>query len=353
MRLLNLQLGGGGGAATAAPSSPSLQDLFGPSSAVAKGEPPAPPRVVTPPKPRLVIPHGTTRIVEDLPADEYHADPCEGPSLSSSIANILDRDSPSKAWAAHPKLGGKARKHTEAFTRGTLIHALMLGEEESIEVVRADDFKTKAARAQRDEAFAQGRTPVIEADFDEASVAAQRITTKMAGLGIVLYGKTEVSAFWTEIASSGERVQCRGRWDHVAAVDGRVVIHDMKSTIRAHPDLLAKKIDDYGYCTQSAAYCRAAEEIYGVPRGQVTYLLVFVELAEPYEVTPVALSQGFADIGERRWQRAVDTWARCLREGRWPGYVDRVVTVAPPVWTVRRELEREEDDESGDAAREE
>jgi hypothetical protein len=37
-------------------------------------------------------------------AEKYHADPCVVPSLSSSIAKILLRESARKAWFSHPRL---------------------------------------------------------------------------------------------------------------------------------------------------------------------------------------------------------------------------------------------------------
>ena len=37
-----------------------------------------------------------------IPAADYHADPCEVPSLSASIASLLVNRSPFHAWSAIP-----------------------------------------------------------------------------------------------------------------------------------------------------------------------------------------------------------------------------------------------------------
>ena len=42
--------------------------------------------------------------VYSLPDDAYHADPCPGPSLSSSVAKLMLDRSPLHAWHAHPRL---------------------------------------------------------------------------------------------------------------------------------------------------------------------------------------------------------------------------------------------------------
>ena len=147
-------------------------------------EPAEPP---PPPKPKRVIPADFEGLVEDLPADEYHADPCERPSLSASIAKVLDRSSPLHAWAAHPRFGGRAPvRESKALARGTLLHALLLGESDRIEVVHADDWRTKAAKAARADANAWGRIPTLVGDLERTQVVADAITERLDELGLVL-----------------------------------------------------------------------------------------------------------------------------------------------------------------------
>src|SRR4051794_7079341 len=105
----------------------------------------------------------------DVTADEYHADPCEQPSLSVSIATEMTRRSPLHAWQLHPKLGGLRREPTSAMDDGTLIHALLLGKGlDRVAVFDVPDFKKKAAQEARDSATAEGKCVVKKSDFDSA-----------------------------------------------------------------------------------------------------------------------------------------------------------------------------------------
>ncbi len=297
-------------------------------------EPAEPP---PPPKPKRVIPADFEGLVEDLPADEYHADPCERPSLSASIAKVLDRSSPLHAWAAHPRFGGRAPvRESKALARGTLLHALLLGESDRIEVVHADDWRTKAAKAARADANAWGRIPTLVGDLERTQVVADAITERLDELGLVLVGASEVTMFWLEEADDGTRVQCRGRIDHLRGTQ----VYDLKSAASAHPDAIQRQVDALGYAIQRAAYVSGLERVLNAP-GRVEFTFIFAELEAPFVVTPVRLNGEFRALGERRWRRAVNLWARCVNEGNWPSYADRVLELAPPRWAMANELERD------------
>src|SRR4051812_45119883 len=96
--------------------------------------------------------------IHDLSADGYHADPAEQPSLSSTIARRLLDSSPLHAWTEHPKLNPnyKPKKPRHAFDVGTACHALLLEGRNAVSVVDAENWKTNAAKALRDEAYAAG-----------------------------------------------------------------------------------------------------------------------------------------------------------------------------------------------------
>jgi hypothetical protein len=94
----------------------------------------------------------------DCSKEQYHADPTEVPSLSYSVAKILLTESPMHAYYYHPRLGGHVREQTKAMGKGQVIHKLLLGIGADIVVVRADNFRTKAAQELRDAAIAAGKT---------------------------------------------------------------------------------------------------------------------------------------------------------------------------------------------------
>lgn len=272
----------------------------------------------------------------DLSEDEYHADPCETPSLSASIAHVLDSESRLHAWARHPRLGGIRRAPTRSMNLGALSHALMLGAGRPIEIIDAANYLTKAAKAARDEAEEAGKIPVLAKDYEAATVAASALRERFADYGIVLDGQSEVSMLWTERANNGAEVQCRGRTDHIKAA----TIYDLKSIRSASPAVCRRQVETYGYAIQRAAYVSALERIRPEFAGRVDFVFVFYELAPPYVVTPLRLSGEFRKLGERAWERAIDKWEACLRTNVWPAYVSEIVDLEPNPWTLDRDLER-------------
>ena len=56
------------------------------------------------------------------------------------------------------------------------------------------------------------------------------------------------------------------------------------------------------------------------------------ETAPPYLALVCRLDEAFVANGAMQRDRAMRTWARCVREDRWPGHINRTITVAPPPW---------------------
>lgn len=246
-----------------------------------------------------------------MSAAEYLADPCDAPSLSSSVASLIVSKSPWHAWRAHPRLGNM-RESSDEQDRGTIVHALVLGEHHRFEVLDVDDFRTKAARERRDDATARGKLAIKRAFYGECADEANEIrATLVERYGIDLAGmKVERTAVWRE----GGAV-CRARID---AWDGRT-IYDLKTTRDASPVAIERAVRSYDYHVQQAAYVSAVEHIEPHLAGRVRFVFLFVE-NDTNEVVPVELDGGLATIGANRWKRAVDVWARCLKANKWPGY---------------------------------
>lgn len=281
------------------------------------------------------------RIITGMSADEYHSDPMPTPSLSSSIAHTLISRSPLHAWSQHPRLGGVPREPTKSLDAGSLIHALLLGAGKELAILDVDDFKTKAAREARDAARAEGLLPIKRTDLDAAEAVAVQLRKRFAEYGLTFEGLKEIVVTWSETADDGTEVLCRGMMDHFA----RPVIDDLKSCRSAHPNACQRHVDGYGYAIQWAAYTSAAAKLYPDLAGRIDMRFVFFELLPPYAVTPVRLSGTFRELGERRWRRAVNTWARCLREKRWPGYVDGWTELEAPPWALSQDIEQQMGDD--------
>lgn len=280
-----------------------------------------------------------------IPAEQYHADPCAVPSLSSHCAATIVTKSPLHAWHEHPRLGAAKRTlGTKALRGGSLAHELLLQRADEVDshivLVEADNYRTKAAQAKRDEAVEAGKLPVLARDFEKATVACGHILARLIEFGIRLNGLSEIAAFWQEPASDGTMVQCRAMMDHVIRAEG--LIYDVKSCRSAHPRAIQKAIESYSYHIQSAAYTRALERIDPKLAGRVQYRWLFVELAEPYVVVPAEPAGSLRKLGDACWTQAVDTWAQCTATGEWPAYSrGEVLRIEASPWALERAMESE------------
>ncbi len=248
------------------------------------------------------------------------------PTLSQTIASVMCTRSPWHAHRMHPKLGGKNSVPTPATDKGALMHALLLGQAHEFAVVGVDDFRTKLAREARDAAINAGQTPVKKADYDAALEHAAHIDNALRRQFGVELGRMrrELTAVWQE---NGD-VVCKARFD---AFDG-TTIYDLKTCSDASVDSLARRIIDYDYHLQAAAYCSAAETIVPAMMGRIRFVLLFIE-NETNAVVPVDLDSTFREYGRHRWEQAVSSWRHCLASGEWPAYAGKEpVTVFAPEW---------------------
>ncbi len=197
---------------------------------------------------------------------QYHADPCESPSLSASLAHTIVTRSAAHAYDEHPRLGGsRSKAPTKAMTFGTLVHLLVLGGQAEIVEVAADDWKKKAPQEERKAAYKRGAIPVLSRELERAF----RLVDKIAQAYPLCPGQREVTAVWREpvresFLHSGEErpesVLCRCRIDHLdLAEDGTsAVVTDLKIWNSAEPSDLERSLVDNGADIQAEANTSAA-----------------------------------------------------------------------------------------------
>ncbi len=265
----------------------------------------------------------TARIIEVTP-DEYHAIP----AFSSSVAKTLISRSPAHAKAAIGKTPSKT------LDRGTVIHRLVLGKGKDYVVVQHSNWTTKAAKAERDAAREQDLVPVLAHDFEDYCTAAESIRVQLAARDIVLDGVSELAIEWTESTPHGD-VLCKSMLDHCWLDTG--IILDLKVTEDASPTSVERTSENLGYAIQYAAYTRALTKLDPDLAGRVAFAFAFCEPASPYAINLCEPDGIFQQLGEQRWQRAVNTWAACTKDGVWPSYGPAVNPLSSPSWALARE----------------
>lgn len=275
----------------------------------------------------------------DMPEADYHKDPSPTPSLSSSIAKLLVNESPYHAYRQHPRLGGLyVDDSTESKDRGTMIHSLLLGTEESIVVLPYDDYRAKPARAARDSVLALGKIPVKEKDYQSVLDLVNEAKGQISRHGGDFVGAVEAVGLWT-YDHRGTPIACRTRFDHINEVDGMIVIDDIKSIADAHPDKIQRAIEEYGYDIQRHAYICAVEALRPDMIGRVKFRHWFISTGDPIIVVPVELDGQYAELGRVKWEHACDLWVECRKADRWPVFGDgKVIRLSPPHWVMSKHL---------------
>jgi hypothetical protein len=270
-------------------------------------------------------------------ASNYHADPCESPSLSSGLARTILSQSIAHAWHEHPKLGGSKSESTPAMTTGSVVHALLAGEDSDLEVGTYDNYRSKAAQDWRDGVIASGKTPALERDLDTGRLIVASVKEK-AALGITNtpfadHGRSEVTAIWKE----GETF-CRARYDRlVIDPNGYADIWDYKTTTDVSPDAIQRSIIDHGYHIQAAFYLRGLSTILPAYAGRTSFVFVFVETSAPYAVRRVCLGESFMTAGAHLAGVAINEWRNAIASNQFNDPLSgQTITMPAPDWYLRK-----------------
>jgi hypothetical protein len=274
------------------------------------------------------------QIIDGLSAEDYHRDTT---SISSSgLRALLTPGCPAqfKYDRDHPQAPKRE------FDLGHAAHKLVLGEGEEIVVTEWDDWRTKAAREQRDAIRARGAVPLLfhEGEQVQAMADAIRQHPQAGPLFTPGNGIAERSIYWTHPAT-GVRVRVRPDW-LIVRPDVTLVV-DLKTAADASPDGFSKAIENYSYHQQGALYLDGVEAAGLAPEG-ARFLFVVQSKKAPYLITVRELKDQDQDIGRGRNEEALRRYAECVATDEWPdwtGPVDTIPQIGMPSYATLRQAE--------------
>lgn len=266
--------------------------------------------------------------VYDIDEATYHADPVPGGSLSSTGARKLLPPGCPAQFKHELDHGQQPRRHLEL---GTAVHTLALGSGPHIVRIDADNYQTKHAQQQRDQARANGHTPLLPHELQQAQdMATELLAHPQAGQLIAPgSGEAEQTLIWQDNETG---IWCRARLDWLA--DHHIV--DLKTTVDASPEAIQKAIWTYRYHQQRGWYVDGHRAVLG---GEPEFHFIFQAKTPPYLITVVELDDLTAHIGDARNHRARHIYADCQRTGHWPGHGDHTHLLGLPVWAEIRDSE--------------
>lgn len=270
--------------------------------------------------------------VYEIPAEEYHADPVPGGSLSSSeVRRLLPPSCPKlfRHYKDHPE----ARTTTKALDFGSAAHALVLeGDESPIVPVDADSYRTNAAKEQRDIARSLGKIPLLPSELRTVREMAAALRAHPVAAKLLASGQPERSLFWADEATS---TRCRARldWQRDSRPGRRVIIPDYKTAVSAEPRAFTRSVVQHGYHVQAAWYLDAVQAL-DLGGADSAFLFIVQEKTAPYVVTLIELDADALALGRALTRAGIEIYRRCSDTGRWPGYSpnDDIVHISLPPW---------------------
>lgn len=264
---------------------------------------------------------------EDMSNEAYHRGMLTNPKpLSSSMAKTIVTKSPAEfRWEQEHRI----ERH--AFDEGQAVHELVLeGGFKSIDVHDFDNWRTKDAKAARDESYAANRHPLLRDDVEPLLDMSRAVKCSKLASSVFTNGKPEVSALAFD-PDHGVHLQARMDWLQVPEWGAaRPVIADLKTSIKgANPRSFNREIAERRYHLSMAFYRRVLM-LLGYDDPQL--LFVVVDKAEPHFISVHEVSVSDRIIGDALVNKAIATYAACLAADEWPGYDGQIHITDLPAW---------------------
>ena len=261
--------------------------------------------------------------------NNYHADPCPIPSLSASIGKILLERSPRHAWTRHARLGKGEGKWTKAMNVGSAVHDILFrGDNNSVVWFDYRDWRTKAAREDRDSSIDNGLIPLLEKNETQVYGIVEAVRREW---GDAQHYNFERVFVWKEGDS-----WCRTMQD-MTEPDGKIIV-DLKCTdLAATPEgWVRTQMPDY--LMQVGMYRRAMDAIYG--NDNALFFFLVVEMQPPYGIDmPEPDAAGYA-LADKIASRAIEQWQFSSAKGwgadAWRCYQTAVYRPPTPTWLLRK-----------------
>lgn len=283
-------------------------------------------------------------IYREFDEASYFRDPCPEPSLSQSIGKIAVEQSGMHAAVQHPRMT-TAEAEPEDYKKpkaiGNAAHKLMLGRGRDVAIIKADDFRTKAAKEARDDATAAGRLPILEAHFAEAELivrTGKAYLAKHEDRDAFTNGSGEVVIAWEE-----DGLWFRSLIDWLS--DDLRTVDDYKTTaMSVAPHVLGFRAEAGGWHVQAAFIERGLDILDPAGAGRRRFRFIPQEQDAPYALVSMHMDEHWLTMGRKVVDAAVTRWRAVLRGG-WNGYPLKGITPEYPGFKENKWLGRELDGE--------
>ena len=279
----------------------------------------------------------TTEVLEVSPRD-YHQ------KLTLNRANLFDPDSwlstsalkelktcSLKRWRFSPnKFTG-----SKSADWGTIIDCLITTPEEIGEVIEVhnfDSFRTKEAREVRDDAIAQGKIFLSEAEMESAMAAAKMLLEDPIAGPVIKNSRKQVV-----LLSQIEGINCKGLVD--IAPENEPILYDLKTTADFSVRGIANAIQKFGYYIQAGIYLKLWNNLY--PEDQrKRFRFIWQSSSAPYEVAVTELPAFDIEAGSMWAAEKIHDLIKAQKQKKWPNIVgDKVAMIGRPGYAEFQDME--------------
>lgn len=282
------------------------------------------------------VPLPACGIHPNVPFEQYQQWPAAN---FSTIKNMRGTASKCKWEMDHPKV------MTPAMILGSALHIATLEParfESMFHICPPCDRRTKEGKEfyAQEELKAEGRIMIRRGGEEKDKAAMGEVesvqgmaraihASKAASLFIKHQGQNEVSLLWQDEETG---LMCKARCDRINDNDetwGCPVVVELKSDRDVDDYWFSKTCNSRGYAAQAAGYCHGYYKITG---KRPAHVFIAVENFPPHDLKVHMLDDASMQTGLLQYRNLLTRYAECLKSGNWPGYPDKINTLALPAW---------------------
>jgi hypothetical protein len=169
-----------------------------------------------------------------------------------------------------------------------------------------------------------GKTILTAAEYNEAIAMRDAVRQNKAAKYLLQEGQAERTFYYTDPVTGAE---LRIRPDWLATLAGYIC--DVKTSADASPDSFARSVAKFRYHVQDPFYTDGLKANGIEFKG---FAFIVVEKDPPHPAAVYMLPKEAVTQGRREIRENLDTYAGCLKSGKWPSYTEQVLELTMPNW---------------------
>ena len=286
----------------------------------------------------------------NITLDRHHAQPCDGPSVTSGILRKMELATPADVWAFHQLNPDRwIRPQTTALRLGRAMADYCAGgmDEVAKHFVALPEDKPRRPTTQQIAAYARGAATeagtvsvefwaAVDADVrDPLTDAEQKMIEDMGRVLVLDPAASAVMGGLPEITMAVQD-EVTGLWllarPDTVSFDGSLSDYKKMNTMGRpfNYRLVDNRITEHGYDMQMGF---AAGVFEALTMSWPTSVGIVAQCdAAPHHVIMREIAEEDLRIGQFRNRRAINRFHECLTSGHWPGPGDDIGAYQRPEW---------------------